>query len=248
MTPTPQSLPTAGARGTGGAAPWGTVIVTGGSSGLGAAVVDLVRARGGRPVVLDRQAPADTAGLEWVKVDLSDAHAAHEAAREAAEHADHLTGVVTAAGTDACGRLIDTPLDDWVRVISVNLIGTAAVVRGALPSLERSGGRVVTVASTLGLKAVSDASAYCASKFGVVGLTRALATELAGQVGVTLLVPGGMRTAFFDGRTEQYKPGPDADLLDPASVAEVIGFALDRPAGEELRELVFASSTEPSWP
>jgi NAD(P)-dependent dehydrogenase (short-subunit alcohol dehydrogenase family) len=227
---------------------WGTVIVTGGSSGLGAAVVDLVCARGGRPVVLDRQSPADTVGVEWVKVDLADPHAAHEAAKEAAEAAERLTGVVAAAGTDACGRLVDTPLDDWVRVISVNLVGTAAVVRGSLPSLERSGGRVVTVASTLGLKAVSDASAYCASKFGVVGFTRALATELAGQVGVTLLVPGGMRTAFFDGRTEQYKPGPDADLLDPASVAEVIGFALDLPAGVELRELVFTPSTEPSWP
>jgi NADP-dependent 3-hydroxy acid dehydrogenase YdfG len=57
-----------------------------------------------------------------------------------------------------------------------------------------------------------------------------------------------MRTAFFDGRTEQYKPGPDADLLDPASVAEVIGFALDLPVGVELRELVFTPSTEPSWP
>lgn len=228
--------------------PWGTVVVTGGSSGLGAAVVDLVRRRGGRPVVLDRQSPADTTGLEWVKVDLSDPHAAEQAAREAAEEADHLTGLVTAAGTDACGRLLDVSLDDWVRVVTVNLIGTAAVVRGALPSLERSAGRVVTVASTLGLKAVSDASAYCASKFGVVGFTRALATETAGQVGVTMLVPGGMRTAFFDGRTEQYKPGPDADLLDPTSVADAVGFALDRPAGVELRELVVTVSTEPSWP
>jgi NAD(P)-dependent dehydrogenase (short-subunit alcohol dehydrogenase family) len=227
---------------------WGTVIVTGGSSGLGAAVVDLVRARGGRPVVLDRQSPADTSGLEWLKVDLADPRAAHEAAREAAEGAEHLTGVVTAAGTDACGRLTDTPLDDWVRVVSVNLVGTAAVVRGALPALQRSRGRVVTVASTLGLRALSDASAYCASKFGVVGFTRALAAELAGQVGVTLLVPGGMRTAFFVGRTEQYKPGPDAELLDPASVADVVGFALDRPAGVELRELVCTVSTEPSWP
>lgn len=245
MTQTPRPTDTATDSGGSG---WGTVIVTGGSSGLGAAVVDLVRARGGSPVVLDRQSPADTAGLEWVKVDLSDPQAAHEAAREAAEAADHLTGVVTAAGTDACGRLVETPLDDWVRVISVNLVGTAAVARGVLPSLERSHGRLVTIASTLGLKAVSDASAYCASKFGVVGFSRALATEVAGQVGVTMLVPGGMRTAFFDGRTEQYKPGPDADLLDPSSVAEVIGFALDRPAGVELRELVFTVSTEPSWP
>ena len=67
---------------------------------------------------------------------------------------------------------------DWDRVVQVNLLGTAAVVRAALPALQASRGRIVTVASTLGLRALSDASAYCASKFGVVGLTRALATEL----------------------------------------------------------------------
>jgi len=130
----------------------------------------------------------------------------------------------------------------------VNLVGTAAVVRAALPHLRATRGRVVTVASTLGIKAVSDATAYCASKFGVVGFTRALAAETAGEVGVTLLVPGGMTTHFFDDRTEQYKPGPDAVLNDPAHVAETILFALSQPARCELRELVVAVSTETSWP
>jgi short-subunit dehydrogenase len=106
----------------------------------------------------------------------------------------------------------------------------------------------VTVASTLGLRAVSDATAYCASKFGVVGFTRALAVELAGRVGVTLLIPGGMRTAFFDGRAAQYRPGPDADLSDPDDVAQVVLDVLRQPVGCEVRELVVASSTEPSWP
>ncbi len=91
--------------------------------------------------------------------------------------------------------------------MAVNLLGTAAVVRAALPALRERRGRVVTVASTLGLRALSDASAYCASKFGVVGFTRALTLECAGEVGVTLLVPGGMSTPFFDGRPEQYRPG-----------------------------------------
>jgi short-subunit dehydrogenase len=104
------------------------------------------------------------------------------------------------------------------------------------------------VASTLGLRALSDATAYCASKFGVVGFTRALAAELAGQVGVTLLVPGGMRTAFFDDRPDQYKPGPDAELNDPANVAAAVLFALAQPPGCELRELVVCAATEPSWP
>jgi short-subunit dehydrogenase len=107
---------------------------------------------------------------------------------------------------------------------------------------------VVTVASTLGLRALPDATAYCASKFGVVGFTRALAAETAGRVGVTCLVPGGMATAFFDGRPEQYKPGPDAVLSPPAEVAEAVVFALTRPAGVEVCELLFCPSGETSWP
>ena len=121
-------------------------------------------------------------------------------------------------------------------------------MRAALPHLERAGGRVVTVGSTLGLKAVSDATAYCASKFGVVGFTRALAAETAGRVGVTLLIPGGMQTPFFDGREEQYRPPPDARLAAPGDVASAVLFALTRPAGVELRELVVCPSTESSWP
>ncbi|MEA2315999.1 MAG: hypothetical protein QOD44_188 [Solirubrobacteraceae bacterium] len=224
----------------------GTVIVTGGSSGLGAAVADAVAAAGGTPVVLDVNPPSD--GLAYEQVDLSDSRAAEAAVTRVAEAAGDLRGVVTAAGTDACGRLDDVEGATWDRVVAVNLLGTAAVVRAALPHLERTGGRVVTVASTLGLKAVSDATAYCASKFGVVGFTRALAVETAGRVGVTLLVPGGMRTAFFDGRTEQYKPGPDAKLAPPEEIAAGVVFALSRPPEVELRELVMAVPTEPSWP
>ncbi len=116
-------------------------------------------------------------------------------------------------------------------MIAVNLLGTAAVVRAALPALERSRGRVVTVASTLGLRALPAATAYCASKFGVVGFTRALASELGDRVGVTLLVPGGMQTHFFDDRPDDFKPAPDQHLNDPADVARTVVFALRQPAG-----------------
>jgi short-subunit dehydrogenase len=130
----------------------------------------------------------------------------------------------------------------------VNLIGTAAIVRAALPSLVERQGRVVTVASTLGLRALPAATAYSASKFGVVGFTRALAAEMAGKVGVTLLLPGGMRTAFFDGRPEQFKPRADQQLNQPEDVAEAVLFALRQPPGCEVRELLIAPATEPSWP
>jgi NAD(P)-dependent dehydrogenase (short-subunit alcohol dehydrogenase family) len=224
----------------------GPVLVTGGSSGLGAAVVQAVAAAAGTPVVLDRVPPASD--VEYELVDLVDGRAAEAAVRAVAERHGGLRAVVTAAGTDSCGRLADVPADAWERVVLVNLVGTAAVVRAALPYLERGQGRVVTVASTLGLRAVSDATAYCASKFGVVGFTRALAAETAGRVGVTLLIPGGMHTAFFDDRTEQYKPPADAKLNRPEDVAAAVLFALDQPPGCEVRELVVAPSTETSWP
>jgi NAD(P)-dependent dehydrogenase (short-subunit alcohol dehydrogenase family) len=149
---------------------------------------------------------------------------------------------------DVPGALVDVPAETWERIVAVNLLGTVAVVRAALPYLERVRGRVVTVASTLGLRVFSDATAYCASKFGVIGFTRALAAETAGRVGVTLLVPGGMRTAFFDAREERYRPAPDAPLNRPADVANAVIFALRQPDGCEVRELVVTPSVEGSWP
>ncbi|HZB77535.1 MAG TPA: SDR family oxidoreductase [Solirubrobacteraceae bacterium] len=224
----------------------GTVLITGGSSGLGAAVAAAVEAEGGTPVVLDLQPPPN--GSAFKQVDLSRPREAEAAVRAVAEEHGGLDAVVTAAGTDACGDILDVDADAWDRVIAVNLLGTAAVVRAALPALERSGGRVVTVASTLGLRALPAATAYCASKFGVVGFTRALASELGDRVGVTLLVPGGMKTHFFDGRPEDFMPAPDQHLNDPADVARTVVFALRQPAGCELRELLVAPATEPSWP
>jgi NAD(P)-dependent dehydrogenase (short-subunit alcohol dehydrogenase family) len=222
------------------------ILVTGGASGLGAAVVTALQKTGGRPYVLDRQAPTDS--VPWIKCDLTDTRAAEAATRQLAEQAAGLDGVVTAAGTDTPGRLADIPAETWERVVTVDLLATAAVIRAALPALQRSHGTVVTVASTLGLKAVSDATAYCAAKFGVVGFTRALAAELAGSVDVTLLIPGGMRTSFFNDRDEQYRPRTDAALNDPTHVADTVLFALSQPPGCAVRELIVCADRETSYP
>jgi NAD(P)-dependent dehydrogenase (short-subunit alcohol dehydrogenase family) len=224
----------------------GTILITGGASGLGAAIASAVEAEGGTPVVLDRQPPPN--GVPFHQIDLADARAAEAIVRAVAAEHGGLDAVVTAAGTDACGEILDVDPAAWDRVIAVNLIGTAAVVRAALPALERSRGRIVTVASTLGLRALPAATAYCASKFGIVGFTRALASELGDRVGVTLLVPGGMRTHFFDERPDEFKPAADQQLNDPADVARAVLFALRQPAGCELRELVVTPASEPSWP
>jgi NAD(P)-dependent dehydrogenase (short-subunit alcohol dehydrogenase family) len=225
----------------------GNILITGGASGLGAATVKAVAGHGGTPLIIDRQTV--DGDVAFASADLADTAAVDAAVRTLAESVGgRLDGVFTAAGIDSCGKLDDVPVKEWERVIHVNLLGTAAVIRAALPYLKTTGGRIVTCASTLGINAVSDATAYCASKFGVVGFSRALAAELAGEVGVTTLIPGGMHTPFFDGRTEQYKPPLDAKLNKPEDVAEAVVFALMQPAGCEVREMVVCASTESSWP
>jgi NAD(P)-dependent dehydrogenase (short-subunit alcohol dehydrogenase family) len=223
------------------------VLVSGGASGLGAAVVAVLQGEGDRALVLDKQAPAAEVA-DFRMVDVSGSAATEDAARDLAEDNGGLDAVVTAAGIDSCGPLGSVPTPDWERVVRVNLFGTVAVVRAALPYLERTRGRVVTIASTMGLRVASDATAYCASKFGVVGFTRALALELAGRVGVTLVVPGGMNTGFFEGREERYRPPDESKLSRPEQVAAGIAYALRRPAGFEIRELVMCHAEEPSWP
>lgn len=224
----------------------GTVLVTGAASGLGAAIAEAVLGAGGNPVCFDLRRPE--LDIAHKIVDISDTAAVEQAVAAVASEHNGIDAVVTAAGTDACGLLLDVPADLWERVIKVNLLGTAAVVRATLPHLVDRNGKVVTVASTLGLRALSDATAYCASKFGVVGFTRALAVEMAGRVGVTLLIPGGMHTAFFDDRDDKYKPPADAKLNRPQDVAWAVLFALRQPPGCEVREMVVTPSMESSWP
>jgi NAD(P)-dependent dehydrogenase (short-subunit alcohol dehydrogenase family) len=181
-------------------------------------------------------------------VDVADRAAVEQTVREAAESLGGLDAVVTAAGIDRCGKLADIAAEEWEKVIGVNLMGTVSVVRAALPYLKTSHGRVVTVASTLGKRAVADATAYCASKFGVVGFTHALAAETGGEIGVTAMIPGGMNTHFFDDRTEQYKPQDDSRLNSPGNVAQAILFVLSQPPGCEVREMLICHPEEGSWP
>jgi len=228
--------------------PWpGRVLVSGGASGLGAAVIDAVLKAGGTPVVLDRDISAVSA-VKAFEVDVADRLAVEQAVREAADSLGGLDAVVTAAGIDRCGKLADVDANEWEKVIGVNLLGTVSVVRAALPYLMESRGRVVTVASTLGKRAVADATAYCASKFGVVGFSHALAAETGGRIGVTTMIPGGMNTHFFDDRAEQYKPQDDSRLNSPSNVAQAILFVLSQPPGCEVREMLICHAEEGSWP
>jgi NAD(P)-dependent dehydrogenase (short-subunit alcohol dehydrogenase family) len=222
-----------------------SVIVTGGSSGLGAAVCRCLAAAGAAVRSIDRR-PSDA--VETVHADLADTAAAADATLESIDRLGGIDAVVCCAGTDTPGSFVDVDAKEWERVVAVNLLGTAAVLRAAWPALLDRRGRVVTVASTLGHRAVADATAYCASKFGVIGLSRALAAEFKGRVGVTLLTPGGMRTAFFDDRDDKYKPPADASLAEADDVAATVLWALGRPDGLEVKELAVMSPAEGSWP
>jgi NAD(P)-dependent dehydrogenase (short-subunit alcohol dehydrogenase family) len=227
--------------------PIGRVLITGGASGLGRAVVQAVVAAGGTPVVLDLN--TDGVDVEHrYSVDVSDRHAVEEAVSAAAARLGGLDAVVTAAGIDRPAAFGDVTAEQWEYIVGVNLFGTVSTVRAAMPYLLESHGRVVTVASSLGVKAVGDGTAYCASKFGVVGFTRSLAAETKGQLGVTLLIPTGMKTKFFDDRDDRYKPRDDSRLNDPENVANAILFALSQPAQSEVRELVITHAEEDSWP
>ncbi len=222
----------------------GRVLITGGSSGLGAAVAHAVAKAGGVPLIIDLTPGRD--GHAHFTVDLADTEMTESVVAMIAQ--DGLDAVVTCAAVDSCGPLESVKTADWERVVQVNLLGTAAVIRAALPALFESGGQVVTVASTLGRRALPDASAYCASKFGVVGLSRALNAELGERLRVTCVMPGGMRTAFFDGRPAQYRPAPDAPLMDPADVADVIVDVLSHRGTAHVPEVMITPGGERSWP
>ena len=222
----------------------GRVLVTGGASGLGAAVVDAIAQAGGQPIIMD----LNDSGSDHPSycVDLADTALTQSMVSYIAESG--LDAVVTCAAIDSCGPLEAVKSDDWERVIQVNLMGTAAVIRAAMPVLMANQGRVVTVASTLGRRALPDATAYCASKFGVVGLSRALNAELGARLPVTCVMPGGMRTAFFDGRPAKYRPAEDAPLMDPVDVADIIVNVLRANRTAMVPEIMITPGGETSWP
>ena len=218
------------------------MLITGSGSGLGAAVATQASKHGWSTIGVDVR-PSPSAD-EYRVADVSDFSSLHEALREI----ESIDAVVTCAGIDHPGALASVRHDAWDNIIKVNLIGTANVARWALSRFPNSGGHIMTVASTLGLRAVGEATAYCASKFGVVGFTRALSVELGSQHAVTLVIPGGMRTSFFDHREERFKPGPEAQLADPKDIAEMMIAALNQPSSGAIREMIITPPGETSWP
>jgi NAD(P)-dependent dehydrogenase (short-subunit alcohol dehydrogenase family) len=159
--------------------------------------------------------------------------------------------VVNCAAIDHTLSVAEMTVEQWDQVIGVNLRGPFLMAKAALPVMQRQrSGHIVNIASTAATRAWANASAYHASKWGVVGFGRGLGVEgRADGIRVTTVIPGGMRTHFFDRFADQGIPMPDeGNLQNPANVAQVIVFAVQMPPDSAMQEVIVTPVTETSWP
>jgi NAD(P)-dependent dehydrogenase (short-subunit alcohol dehydrogenase family) len=180
-------------------------IVTGGASGIGAAVADLLREKGGEVVVFDRS-PVD------IEVDVTDAGAVDRAVAAAVERLGGLDVLVNNAGIGAQGTVEDNPDDEWMRVYDVNVLGMVRVTRAALPHLRRSEHAAIvntcSVAATAGLP---NRALYSASKGAVLALTLAMAADHVREgIRVNCVAPGTADTPWV-GRLLDAADDPEAE-------------------------------------
>ncbi|MGC6401100.1 SDR family NAD(P)-dependent oxidoreductase [Sphingomonas sp. FW199] len=172
-------------------------IITGGASGLGRSVAERILAEGGTVSLWDMNGALDEArnqlgGVHGVRVDVSDAVAVEAAAAESAAALGRVDILVCSAGiTGPTVPVTEFPLEGWERTIAINLNGLFYCNRAVVPHMLSNGyGRIVNIASVAGKEGNPNASAYSASKAGVIGFTKSLGKELAGKgVIVNALTP-----------------------------------------------------------
>ena len=168
-------------------------VVTGGASGIGAAVAARIEAEGGMAVVWDANG--------GIHVDVSDYDSVENALATTLKRMDGIDILVNCAGiAGPTVPLTEYPIDQWQRVLAVNLTGTFHTCRAIAPLMSAQNyGRIVNIASIAGKEGNPNASAYSASKAGVIGLTKSLGKELA-KSGVTVncVTPAVIRTPILD--------------------------------------------------
>ena len=176
-----------------------TAIVTGGAQGIGAAIVERLRASGARVQIWDLDGSPS--------VDVSDPASVETAARNSLKELGKLDVLVNNAGIAGLNRpTVDYPVEEWERVLRVNLTSQFLCCRAIAPHMVRAGyGRIVNIASVAGKEGNPNASAYSASKAGVISLTKSLGKELAlSGVLVNCVTPAAARTAIFEQMTESH--------------------------------------------
>ncbi len=166
-----------------------TAVVTGGASGLGKASAARIVAEGGKVVLWDlnpetlKTAAEEVGATAVIALDVSDPAAVEAAAKTSHEALGRIDILVASAGiTGATVPVHEFPLDSWKRVVDINLNGVFYCCRAITPYMLAEGyGRIVNVASVAGKEGNPNASAYSASKAGVIGFTKSLGKELAGK-------------------------------------------------------------------
>jgi len=199
-------------------------VITGAGSGLGRSVALRLAKEGAAVACLDMSLPAaeETAAqigaaggkAKAYKVDVSDAPSVGAAVDATLRDLGVPAVLVTCAGIGKFANAHDMAVEDWMRIIAVNLTGTYLSCRAVLPHLLEHGGNIITIASNAGLMGQPYSAAYCASKGGVVQLTRALADEYlyTKRVRVNCIAPGGMTTPLQT-QFHQLPEGADATRL-----------------------------------
>jgi 3-oxoacyl-[acyl-carrier protein] reductase len=226
-----------------------TAVITGASRGIGAAVARMLHDRGCKLGLASRS--GSDLGLERVVArpcDVRDLDALAELCAATAERFGGIDIVVPNAGVGAYGSFLDLSREHLDEMLDVNLKGTVYAIRAALPHMLGRQGDVITLASEAGRRGLPYEAVYCASKFGQVGLTRALDHELREQgIRCTNVCPGGVATDFAldegRGRTHDVLAG----MMSADDVAEIVVFALERPQHLRILETALRPMSEGSW-
>lgn len=190
-----------------------TAVITGGASGVGLDVAMRLRAEGARVALWDRDAAALSRACavlpdgHAVALDVTDADAVAAAARSTRDLFGHIDILITAAGiTGPNATVASYPIEEWRRVLEVNLTGTFLCCRSIVPFMQESDyGRVIAISSISGKEGNPNASAYSASKAGVLALVKALGKELARtHVRVNAVAPAAFRSPLLQQMTAEH--------------------------------------------
>jgi meso-butanediol dehydrogenase / (S,S)-butanediol dehydrogenase / diacetyl reductase len=212
-------------------------LVTGGGSGIGAGIARVLAASGGRVAVADLNedaaaaVAADLSGL-GVRLDVTDRASTDAAVSRVEAELGPVDVLVNNAGISNVAPFCDITDADWDRIMGVNLRGVLVVTQRVLPSmLDRRTGRIINISSMAGKEGLPNLAHYCATKFGVIGLTQSLAKEVADRdVTVNSVCPGVVRTPLWD--------DPDTGILrqldgENGWQAFLAGIPLGRPQSAE---------------
>jgi len=232
-------------------------IVTGGSQGLGRAVTETLAQAGATVVIGDVKVEQATKVAQELReqglaiascqLDVADETSVQHLVQWVEQEYGQLDILVNNAGTDVTKPIEDLTVQEWDKVLDINLRGPFLMAKAALRLMyQQKRGHIINITSTAAKRAWPNATAYHASKWGLLGLSHALFTEArAHQVKVTAIVPGGMQTAFI---LERF---PDTDLnnlQNPRSVAETILYTLCLPPETIIPEVTVLPMRETSWP